>query len=305
MARSTIFKPILLVSIAICLMVVARLGYAWVQPPVVSQQAVVYRQVDDQELHFDFARPEGVGPFPCVVCIHGGGWQKGNYRDMRPVIQLLAQNGFAAATVEYRLAPKHHFPAPVEDCKAAVRYFRSHASKYHIDGERIGVVGASAGGHLATMLGLTDEKDGFNSATDKTEVSSDVQAVINFYGAMDFEKWQLTPVGELACRVGFDGKDLNGVIKDFLGTADRQAPVMQRATAASYADSNDPPVLTFQGTLDVLVPVEEARRFHQALLDADVRSTLVEVPNANHGFGGAAMQKAAKQSLEFLNQHLK
>ncbi|MCA9246880.1 MAG: alpha/beta hydrolase [Planctomycetales bacterium] len=277
---------------------------ALAQTDVVRTDGVVYRHVDERALHIDFCRPAGEGVFPCVVCIHGGGWQKGNYRDMRPVTELLAKNGFAAATIQYRLAPEHRFPAQIEDCRAAVRFLRTNAREFQIDADRIGVVGASAGGHLATLLGLSEDSDRFGDEL-VGQPSSAVCAVINFYGAMDFRAWRLSPAGEAACRVGFDGKDLNGVIADFLGTDDRQAPVMTQATAATYADSDDPPVLTFQGTADVLVPVAEARRFHQALLAAGVDSQLVEYPGANHGFGGEHLKQAAEKSLEFLTKHLK
>ena len=107
-------------------------------------------------MQLDLARPkEGTGPFPAVVCIHGGGFRAGTRDGYDKLCLTLAQHGYVAVTITYRLAPAHQFPAAVQDCKAAVRWLRANAAKYHIDPARIGVTGGSAGGHLAQFLGVT------------------------------------------------------------------------------------------------------------------------------------------------------
>src|SRR5581483_11615346 len=104
----------------------------------------------------DMARPKnGDGPFPAVVCIHGGGFRAGSRQGYDGLCLRLAQRGYVAVTASYRLAPQFQFPAAVHDVKAAVRWLRANAKKYHIDPERIGVTGGSAGGHLAQFLGVT------------------------------------------------------------------------------------------------------------------------------------------------------
>src|SRR5262245_581009 len=133
------------------------------QPPkvlvpdgVVFQRDIEYASPGDQHLQLNLARPKtGEGPFPAVVCIHGGGFRAGSREGYNATILKLAQNGYVAITVSYRLAPKFQFPAAVQDTKAAVRWLRTNASKYHLDPDRIGVTGGSAGGHLAQFLGVT------------------------------------------------------------------------------------------------------------------------------------------------------
>ena len=114
-----------------------------------SESGIEYADPEDQHLVLDLAAPEGDGPFPAVVCIHGGGFREGDRTYFNATCEKLAQHGYVAVTIEYRLAPKYPFPAAVEDCKAAVRWLRANAEKYHIDPKRIGATGASAGGTLA------------------------------------------------------------------------------------------------------------------------------------------------------------
>src|SRR5436190_3891246 len=116
----------------------------------------------DQSLSLNLARPkEGSGPFPAIVCIHGGGFRAGNREGYNGTILKLAQNGYVAVTVSYRLAPKYQFPAAVQDTKAAVRWVRANAKSYHVDPDRIGTTGGSAGGHLALFLGVTGDVKAF------------------------------------------------------------------------------------------------------------------------------------------------
>src|SRR5437773_6877221 len=108
---------------------VACSGSAAAQSKPVADLDVVYAKAGDRELKLDLARPDGKGPYPCVVCLHGGGWRMGNKRDIRSWIQLLAHEGYVAAAVGYRLAPDDRFPAQIEDCKTGVRFLRANADK--------------------------------------------------------------------------------------------------------------------------------------------------------------------------------
>src|SRR5436190_17481820 len=122
---------------------------------------LIFARPGGKALKLDLARPgEGAGPFPAVVCLHGGGWVGGSRKQMGQTIGVLARRGYVAVAPDYRVAPADRFPACVEDCKAAVRWLRRHAKQYNIDPDRIGVVGLAAGGHLACLLGVTDPSDG-------------------------------------------------------------------------------------------------------------------------------------------------
>src|SRR5207249_346098 len=133
------------------------------KPPAVPEGVafetnIEYANADGQHLQLNLARPKtGDGPFPAVICIHGGGFRAGKREGYDGLCLRLAQNGYVAMTVSYRLAPKYRFPAAVHDVKAAVRWARANAGKYHLDPARIGVTGGSAGGHLAQFLGVTSD----------------------------------------------------------------------------------------------------------------------------------------------------
>jgi len=124
-----------------------------------SSGNLVYGKGGDTDLLLDLAMPKsGAGPFPAVMFLHGRGWREGSRQDMSQFIEGMAGMGYVSVTIEYRLVPAARFPAQVEDCKAAVRWLRANATKYRIDQDHIGVVGFSAGGHLASMLGVTGPK---------------------------------------------------------------------------------------------------------------------------------------------------
>src|SRR5204863_2940461 len=153
---------------------------------VLFERNIEYANPDNQHLQLDLAQPKTSGgqPNPAVLCIHGGGFRAGTRDGYDKLCITLAQRGFVAATITYRLAPKYQFPAAVHDSKAAVRWLRANAVKHNLDPKRIGVTGGSAGGHLAQFLGVTagvaefegDQNPGF---------SSSVACVVYFYGPSD------------------------------------------------------------------------------------------------------------------------
>jgi acetyl esterase/lipase len=156
---------------------------------VTFEVGLEYSNPDDQHLQLNLARPsKGDGPFPAVVCIHGGGFRAGDRKGWDGRCIKLAQEGYVAVTVSYRLAPKYQFPAAVYDCKAAVRWLRANARKYHVDPDRIGVTGDSAGGHLALFLGVTGDAKHFEGDGGNPEQSSRVACVVSWYGPSDFTK---------------------------------------------------------------------------------------------------------------------
>src|SRR5262245_52565746 len=111
------------------------------EPGIRVERDIVYGKGGREDLRLNLAAPKGKGPFPAVVCIHGGGWFQGQRQDMDSMTELLARRGYVAVTVSYRLAPKARFPAQIEDCKAAVRWLRANAAKYKINPDRIGAIG--------------------------------------------------------------------------------------------------------------------------------------------------------------------
>src|SRR5262249_41746395 len=149
---------------------------------VAFEAGIEYSNPDDQHLQLNLARPsKGDGPFPAVVCIHRGGFRAGDPKGWDNRCIKPAQQGHVAATLPYRLAPKYQFPAAVYDCKAALRWLQANSGKYHVDPDRVGVAGDSAGGHLALFLGVTGDVKRFEGDGGNRDQTTRVACVVSWY----------------------------------------------------------------------------------------------------------------------------
>lgn len=278
----------------VCLCIVGIPSSAWAQAKIKTELDVVYGKVGDRELKLDLAQPsDGIGPYPVVVCVHGGGWRMGNKRDLRPWIQVLARQGYVAASVGYRLAPDDLFPAQIEDCKTAVRFLRTQADKYAIDKDRFGALGYSAGGHLVCLLGLTDETAGLDGKEYPKE-SSKVQAVVDYFGPTDLAGY------------GKDDSAQKAMLAPLIGAKYADNPsAHDKASPIKYVQKGAPPFLIFHGTKDWMVPIEQSRNLTNKLKDVGVPVTLVEVPDEGHGWEGKPSIATTDATLKFLAEKLK
>ena len=156
------------------------------------QRDIVYATHDGQKLLGDLYLPEGKGPHPALVCVHGGGWTGGDRNQFYTWGPYLAQRGYAVFSVTYRNASpaKKMFPEAVHDVRAAVRFIRGNAAEHRIDSERMALFGASAGAHLAALVALGQGAKALTSP-DKGDVSADMKVLVGFYGVYDMlEQWQ-------------------------------------------------------------------------------------------------------------------
>ncbi|MFM8272122.1 MAG: alpha/beta hydrolase fold domain-containing protein, partial [Gemmata sp.] len=165
-------------------------------PGVKLQRDVLYDTVAGEKLYLDVARPEEGGPYPCVVLFHGGAWITGSRKELSvgpkgrdgktgpSLIEQVAAKGYVVASVGYRLAPKHVFPAQIQDARSAVRFLRANAKDYGADRDKFAAGGFSAGAHLSLLLGLADRVEGWDTASNLKE-SSKVQCVVDFFGPTD------------------------------------------------------------------------------------------------------------------------
>ena len=237
-------------------------------------------------------------PLPLVVYIHGGGWVAGSKREGERFAKLLTATGhYAVASINYRLIQDAPWPAQIHDCKAAIRYLRGHAGRLGIDPKRIAVMGSSAGGHLALLLGTTAGEPKLEGELGRfPQQPANVSAVVNFFGPTRFETFFGKDVDPLpALRGSVIGRMLGGDDQTILANAREASPVQ-------WVSSGDAPVLTAHGTADQVVPYSQARELHESLETAGVPHHLVTMQGGGHGFNHPELQR---RILLFLDQHLR
>lgn len=261
---------------------------------VVFEKGIEFANPDNQHLQLDLAKPkEGKSLRPAILCIHGGGFRAGTREGYDKLCLKLAQSGYVAVTVTYRLAPAYPFPAAVHDCKAAVRWLRANAAKYGIDPDRIGVTGGSAGGHLAQFLGVTAGVKEFEGEGNLDQ-SSAVACVVNQYGPSDFTKSYGKSVDAAEVLPLFFGGNLETKLREHV-----------RGSPLYWVTPNAAPTLCLHGTDDKYVAYEQAQWMIEKLKAAQVEAELITLEGAGHGFKGADAEKAEKALLEFFDSHLK
>ena len=244
----------------------------------------------------DVAMPvEGTGPFPAVVCLHSGGWVAGERKQMASTIDVLARRGYVAIAPDYRLAPKHAFPACIEDCKAAVRWLRGNAGKYRVDPKRIGAMGLSAGGHLACLLGVTSPSDGLEGTGDHSGKSSAVQAVVAMSAPTDLT----SEVMHTAVALKLNLIPLLG------GPPTTHLDAYRKASPAHYRPTTPPPFLFIHGSADDVVPVKLMREFSDKLKACGASVREVVLVNEGHTWAGPALLRSVDETLTFLDEKLK
>ncbi|HWA24740.1 MAG TPA: alpha/beta hydrolase [Lacunisphaera sp.] len=232
------------------------------------QTGIEYGTAGGESLKLDAYVPDGPGPFPAVILVHGGGWTAGDKSGgpsrgyMAPMHDPLARGGFAWFSINYRLAPKFQYPACVEDVETAIRWVKAHAAEYHLDPARIALAGESAGGHLVALVGTR--------TTDATRVA----AIVDFYGRHDM-------VG--ATRLG---EKLPGNMGRLFGAETLDAATEARLREASPLDHvrpGLPPFLLVHGTADASVPYQHSVALEARLKLSGVPCDFMTIKDGTHG----------------------
>ncbi|MBX7097065.1 MAG: alpha/beta hydrolase [Myxococcaceae bacterium] len=252
----------------------------------------------------DLTVPSGAGPFPLVLYIHGGAWLEGDRSEAQPLVDRQARRGYAVASIDYRLTPVAKFPAQIQDVKAAVRWLRAHAGQYHLDPARFASWGASAGGHLAMLVGTSGRVTALEDLSQGNPAeSSAVQAVVDWYGPTDFLQMDAQTVAGCASQ-NHDAAD--SPESKLVGCQIQSCP--QKVAAANpitYVDPADPPMLLMHGAKDCTVPTPQAGLMDAALKAKGVGSTLVIVSGLGHDFDGMRSSSTRMQQIDdFLDRTL-
>jgi acetyl esterase/lipase len=241
------------------------------------ERDVVYADVDGHKLKLDIAYPKAnQGKIPAILNFHGGGWLMGDKNPNEAIIE--AQHGFVGISIQYRKTDVAKFPAAVHDCKTAVRWARANAKKYGIDPARIAVMGGSAGGYLAAIVGVSNGVPYLEGDGPYKEYSSSVQAAIDQFGPIDFARMNDVP-GTMNHNLA------SGPESQFIGKPVQEAPdLVKKANPITYVDANDPPILIMHGEKDLDVIIQQSELFYEALIKSGVKTRFVRVQNAGHGF---------------------
>lgn len=256
------------------------------QPQRLLPGAITYRDISYavvigyRPLLLDVHVPDRPGPHPVVVYAHPGGWMAG-VKEMGPWPFLL-EAGYAVVSVSYRLRDEAIYPAPLHDVKAAIRWVRANGAAYGLRTDRIAGWGSSAGAYLLTMAGLTNgdaELEGDVGSC--RQASSDLAAVIDFYGCTDWTTWaeDAHPTGPAELPGMPDSTEVR-----FLGYVPTEHPDRaQAANPVTYAHAAAPPMLICHGDTDTRVGQRQSLRLYDALTAVGADVTFVSVPGAGHG----------------------
>ena len=263
---------------------------------------IAYATLSDLQ-RLDIYTPDAAeAPYGVIVIIHGGGWTVGDKRGELPMSAIpgFLALGYAVASVNYRLAPDAVFPAQLLDVKAAIRYLRASAPAFGLDPNRIAVVGESAGGHLAALLATTEGIAEFDDpALGHSDMSSAVQAVVDFYGPADLTTSDAQRALNPPCP-----SEPDPAIAALLGASPTEAPELAAAASpTSYlrAGQDLPPFLIAHGDADCVVPYQQSVELHDAIeAVAPGRSQLTIVPGSGHylDFDFTAVQEGFTAFLE-------
>lgn len=242
--------------------------------PAVSQKActakagirrdVEYSRVAGETLRLDVCVPDGKGPFPAAILVHGGGWSGGDKeKGVDPLFAPLSKAGIGWVSINYRHAPKYHFPSSVEDVENAIRWVKEHAAELNVDPKRLALVGESAGGHLVVMAVVRAKED------------THVAAVVPFYAPVDL-------VADTERRGG-----LSLSLRDLFGRSfqidEEASKLLREASPINYVRPGLPPFLLLHGTADMSVPYNQSVQMQAKLKAAGVACELITIDDGVHG----------------------
>jgi acetyl esterase/lipase len=294
-------------SILIILMLISVISFAQPSPSQIQARlpkgTIIHGNIpynnDTLKKHLlDIYLPaDAKGKLPLIVFIHGGGWLGNDkYADMGYMpntVNAMLENGFAVASIDYRFATQAVFPAILQDCNKAVSFLFDNANKYQIDESRIALMGFSAGGHLASLMGTSQNNKVSNLYFPNTYRPFKYKAVVDFYGPTDLV---LLPGNE-------DAKSPEALL---IGATPLSRPDLAKAASPlTYIDKNDPPFLIFHGEKDNVVSNKQSKLFSAWLNHYGVKNELTIVKDAPHFGTMYDVEEIRSKVISFLNAELK
>lgn len=257
---------------------IATVGCAAVS--ALDKKDVEYARPAGRPVLLDLHVPDGPGPFPAAILIHGGGFDEGSKStNVRPLFDVLANAGFAWFSIDYRMAPEFRFPQAIDDVNSAIRWVKSHASEYHLDSSKLALIGESAGGFLVNYAGTHELSD------------AKIAAVVDIYGPVDYgklaelrrdhpERFNMSSIKRHAANGGgirfFGAEELN----------DAGLAKLRSVSPIFAVHKGMPPFLAIHGTKDDQVLYEQSVAMCEAMRKVSAPCELVTIEGGGHGMGG-------------------
>lgn len=265
---------------------------------------VPYMKDGDVSQRLDIYYPEKrpIEPLPLIVHIHGGGWMGGS---KHPCDTRMLAQGYVLASVGYRFSQKAKFPAQIQDCQAAIRWLRANAKQYHINPEKVGVIGGSAGGHLSALVGVSGGKKLFAAIGESTDQSDAVQCVCDIFGPKNFASVMEQAEKDTKVKNIFKFNTPSDPYSELIGAnlSDREKTVA--VSPITYVDKNSPPTLILHGTHDALVPYAQSEEFAAAMAKSGAPVWLQTFPGGGHGGGVFSKPAVFLLMRNFFDKYLK
>ena len=230
---------------------------------------IEFAKAGDVSLTLDAFTPEGEGPFPTAILVHGGGWTKGDKTTfIKPLFDPLSEAKFTWFTINYRLAPQHRWPACLDDVESAIRWVRAHAKEYKVDVNRIALIGESAGGHLVAMAGSRAKGD------------TALAAVVPFYAPSDLVR---------RVESGFPvGPGLTGLLGINEEKSEANLKALREISPVTHLHAGMPPFLLIHGDKDDKVPYDQSPLLQEKMKALGNTCDLITIVGGTHGMGGWA-----------------
>ncbi|MGL5109416.1 MAG: prolyl oligopeptidase family serine peptidase, partial [Vibrio ordalii] len=260
---------------------------------------IVYKTIDGQDLKLNvyFPKTSSAERPPLLIWIHGGAWKRGSKEaietDNRRLLDSVLDQGYALAAVDYRLSGQASFPQPVIDINDAINFLHQRSDEYHFDAKQVVLMGRSAGGHLAGLIGTLNahRELGF-----PFEPKYQVAAVVSFFGPMD-----LLALG----NAKGDKTTQNSSVSKFLGAIPAQAPELaKQASPISYVSAQTPPFLLLHGNKDKQVPIVQSIEFQKQLDQHGIENQLLIEPDVGHSAKVFDTEKYVPAVITFIQHYL-
>jgi len=264
----------------------------------VVDKDIVFKTVKGREIKLDLYKPKvhSEQPYPLLVWVHGGAWKRGS-KDAIPtknplLLQSVIEKGYALASVDYRLSGEAIFPAPVQDINDAINFLHDHAKQYHIAADNVVMMGRSAGGHLAGLIGTTNAHGDISFYV---KPKYQVKAVVSFFGPTD-----LLALG----TKGGKSASKKSSVSRFLGDTPSAIPeIAKQASSTTYVNDETPPFIQLHGTIDKRVPLSQSELLKAKLDGNNIENQLWIEEGVGHSAPIFDSQKYVPHVMAFLNKH--